>query len=253
MSLFNLTNFSKKALIFGTNYSSTENELKCCIRDCKRIGDMLESLNFKVQRSYAENTPVCLTSIKLLEIWFSQLIPGDQAIFYYSGHGTHLDEPDMSQSEGDQNDEAMFLGTDCLISDDYLRKLVQKIPRGVKLFCIFDCCESGSILDLPIRYEKTRNYIENSHKFDADILVLSGCRDGNYSYESDGTGHLTQAFLQAVYEYKFAKTRNAKKLIENATWYSFYMRVVSNMQTYKENQRVQLSCSSENVIKNFWL
>jgi hypothetical protein len=73
----------------------------------------------------------------------SKLKPGDQAIFYYSGHGTLV--RDKSGDEGSGYDSCVVpldfqkVG---VLSDDTLKYYFNKIPAGVSLFCVFDACHS---------------------------------------------------------------------------------------------------------------
>lgn len=77
--------------------------------------------------------------------------PGDRHFLHYSGHGSR--ERDTTGDEADGFDEtivpldALSAGqiTDDLIFDE----LVKPLPSGSRLFCIFDCCHSGTVMDLP--------------------------------------------------------------------------------------------------------
>jgi hypothetical protein len=49
-----------------------------------------------------------------------------------------------------------FAGKDGHIIDDDIHKiLVAQLPEGCKLFCLFDCCHSGTMLDLPYTIKLT--------------------------------------------------------------------------------------------------
>ncbi|KAG1826614.1 caspase domain-containing protein [Suillus variegatus] len=63
--------------------------------------------------------------------------PNDQFFFYYSGHGNQVTCKHHTETDG--KDEV----------DNKLRKvLVDPLPRGSKLFALFDSCHSETILDL---------------------------------------------------------------------------------------------------------
>ena len=38
--------------------------------------------------------------------------------------------------------------------------LVKNLPNGARLTCIFDCCRSGTMLDLPLSYTLKENGFE---------------------------------------------------------------------------------------------
>jgi hypothetical protein len=84
---------------------------------------------------------------------------GDMLYFSFSGHGTQV--PDHSGEEADGLDEAIVPGDFAeigrVITDDELAAyLVAPLTEGVLLTCIFDCCHSGTILDLDSAMDSTK-------------------------------------------------------------------------------------------------
>jgi len=80
--------------------------------------------------------------------------PNDSLFFHYSGHGGET--RDTSGDEADGYDETIypldFKESGMIIDDDMHTILVQSLPAGCRLTAIFDCCHSGSALDLPYMY-----------------------------------------------------------------------------------------------------
>ncbi|KIJ27579.1 hypothetical protein M422DRAFT_37705 [Sphaerobolus stellatus SS14] len=91
--------------------------------------------------------------------------PGDRLFFHYSGHGGQVTNYDGSEEDG--FDEVLVpIGAkmeepgqsktpkpewdkDTVIQDDELNKLVtSKLPPGCSLIVVFDCCHSGTAMDL---------------------------------------------------------------------------------------------------------
>eukprot|EP00397_Hematodinium_sp_SG-2012_P051181 GEMP01059845.1.p1 GENE.GEMP01059845.1~~GEMP01059845.1.p1 ORF type:complete len:324 (+),score=54.81 GEMP01059845.1:253-1224(+) len=76
--------------------------------------------------------------------------PGDNFYLSYSGHGTQV--PDRSGQEADGLDEALcpadFHDTKIVLLDDELEMICSGLPQGCLLTCFFDCCHSGTIMDL---------------------------------------------------------------------------------------------------------
>lgn len=153
---------TKKALVVGCNYPQSEYALRGCVRDCKNHARFaLDSLGvprcnitvladgsvpgFKVSRPTKENILAGLQSL------VDRAAPGDMLYFAFSGHGTQV--PDDNGDEEDGFDEAIVPGdfdrSGRLITDDELNYyMVQPLPDGVLLTCVFDACTSGTIMDL---------------------------------------------------------------------------------------------------------
>ena len=77
--------------------------------------------------------------------------PGDALFVHYSGHGCSIRDDDGDEEDG--KDEALcpldYPKVGVIRDDDVLEVLVAPLPKGVTLTCVFDCCHSGTILDLP--------------------------------------------------------------------------------------------------------
>lgn len=102
--------------------------------------------------------------------------PDDSLFLHYSGHGCNIRDDDLGE-EADGYDEALVpvdYQTAGLIRDDDLYDVVVKPMRdGVHLFCLFDCCHSGTILDLPYLYKAdgTMEAMEIDETFDFGKLL----------------------------------------------------------------------------------
>lgn len=123
-----------------------------------------------------------------------------QVMLYYSGHGSTV--PDKNGDEVlTANDQCLipcdYLGSQnqelSVILDDELRsRWVNQLPSSVQqVFCVFDCCFSGTILDLPYVYVMEKKTLkeaeskkvtlssEQKQRLESGPLVicLSGCND----------------------------------------------------------------------------
>ena len=75
-----------------------------------------------------------------------------------------------------------------------------------KVIAVFDCCHSGTILDLKYKYiNSITTKIENKNKFNNDnIYLISGCKDYQSSYdtfnhkEKEFSGALTMVLIELI-------------------------------------------------------
>jgi metacaspase-1 len=80
--------------------------------------------------------------------------PNTCNFLHYSGHGSQVKDPDGDRDSGfdDTIVPVDFEQNGQLDSDKLHRLLVSKLPASSTLFVIFDCCHSGSAIELPFVY-----------------------------------------------------------------------------------------------------
>ena len=107
------------------------------------------------------------------------------------------------------------------IADEYLKE-------DVTLFVLFDCCHSGTLLDLKYRYLTTNDYSEvitnnNNNETKGNIFFISGSSDLQTSADAyiNNTfqGAMTWSFLESVKSKKDISWKNLlinmRKLLKN--------------------------------------
>ncbi len=119
-----------------------------------------------------------------------------------------------------------------MIIDDELRKLlVEPLKNGSKLTCVFDCCHSGTILDLRCNYKVIPGDDRCCYMIDVDkhykpsignVTLLSGCTDKQTSADAfeagSAQGAMTYCLLMSYKKIKDkGKTPTIKSLIKNLT------------------------------------
>ena len=195
----------KKGLIIGINYIGTKYELKGCIPDAYLMHHLLRRKGYKDIRlltDYTKEKPSYNNIISSIKKIISEVKEGDELFFSFSGHGSF--QRDRNGDEKDGKDES-FVSMDMRgILDDEFAILFQKIPKNVKTIVFMDCCHSGTLLDLPYSLYKSKNRTvrNNRNRFQAPILLISGCRDNQYSFETKingkPRGYLTFAFYSIM-------------------------------------------------------
>ena len=142
---------SKKALLVGINQFVTlpENTLHGCVNDVLLLrgvlttfyGFLSDEITILIDHGATYNA-----IFNALAQLITGAQPGDVLVFHFSGHGTQVADRD-----GDEDDGA----DECLVPtdhnwndplrDDQLRIYFERIPAGVSLTFIADCCHSGTI------------------------------------------------------------------------------------------------------------
>lgn len=150
-----------RALLIGINYRGTPEQLNGCHSDVEQMKMYLISKRFSSKKEDMRimiddkkdytNQPTYTNIINGLEWLASGAAKGDSLFLHFSGHGGSI--PDDNGDEEDGMDETLYpidhakMGQ---LSDDILHaKLCSILPAGVQLLSCFDCCHSGTVLDLP--------------------------------------------------------------------------------------------------------
>ena len=160
-------------------------------------------------------------------------VPTDRKVvlfFHYSGHGSYTH--DRGRDEFDGRDETIvphdYIANGVIRDDDLKIHLVDDLPKNVELYCVMDCCHSGTGLDL--RYE-CRTYRKNGMneyylrqnkkvtKSDAKVILFSGCKDKQYSADAyiggKYQGAMTWGFLQILKKHQYQPI-SYKRLLREA-------------------------------------
>jgi hypothetical protein len=173
----------KKALLIGINYTGTKNELRGCINDVKNLREFLLTRGFhdtsdamKIltdDQTAAEGRPTKQNIMGGIDWLVKGAQPGDHLFFHYSGHGSQV--KDTSGDEDDGFDETIvpldFGKAGQIVDDELHDKMVKPLLKGVRLTAIFDCCHSGTALDLPFIYKTSGLYTEKPGEVDKGEVV----------------------------------------------------------------------------------
>jgi hypothetical protein len=233
----------KKALLIGINYVGTPFELKGCINDVNNMVVTLQKYGYTSVNIITDATPLKPTR-KNIEAAISALVAGtksgDTLVFHYSGHGALVKDKNGDEVSG--YDGCMIpidYTTGGVILDDQIRiMLCEKVPAGVQLFGVMDCCHSGTSFDLRYLYNdssrpltmltKGQPYLTNQwslrqmlaeyKKYSVtrgNVVMLSACMDNQYAADAylngANCGALTQCFLDTLKETPKPKWKNLLK------------------------------------------
>lgn len=231
---------SKKALCIGINdYPGTQSDLAGCINDANDWAAELGSRGFAVTRMLdSQVTHAAMTAA--INSLIHGAIEGDTLVITYSGHGTWV--PDSSGDEPDGRDEALCpydIGSAGPLLDDQIRQMFAARASGVRILLLSDSCHSGSVTkgddsdldagaararflpleawmpsaELPVATARPVALVSGLRRSGGDLL-LAGCLDTEYSYDTSFQGRANGAFT-----YYALKTLREKKPATYAAWF----------------------------------
>ena len=201
---------NKNALLIGCNYIGTTYQLSGCINDVENVQNKLKSqYGFNNILIMTDNTTKKPTKVNIMDEIKNLCInanAGDILFLLFSGHGTQIS--DLNGDEKDGLDE-MFVPLDfnCIIDDEIKLLINNNLKKDVTLFALFDCCRSGTILDLRYQYFDSDNYDSSTENINetetiGNVILISGCMDKQTSVDayinSKFQGAMTWAFLDTV-------------------------------------------------------
>ena len=171
----------KNALLVGINYKGTNYELNGCINDVTNMSEFLKTvLKYDKITEITDDTDIKPTRENII----SNLIKmvknskrGDRLLFLYSGHGSLMKDQNGDEIGGY---DSCLCPIDTLengkyIKDDEIRNnIVNKIPAGVHMTFIFDCCNSGTGCDLTytLNDKSDANSVEHN-EYNNSIMNMS--------------------------------------------------------------------------------
>ncbi|ARF08832.1 caspase domain protein [Catovirus CTV1] len=254
----------KKALLIGINYKGTTSELSGCINDVNNMRQYLINQykvlpqNIKVLTDEApiDQKPTYDIILKNFDWLITGVKSGDSLFLHYSGHGSYL--KDRSKDEEDGRDECIcpldYDKKGFIIDDIINSRLLQKIPENVNMTSIFDCCHSGTIMDLKYGLDASKKYAITENKrinnnIKANVLMLGGCLDSQTSADTmeinsitkkqQNQGALTWGFFEIMKKYN--NTVEINKFIQELNLL---------LKNKKYTQIPQLSFSKKPILSN---
>ena len=162
----------KNAVLVGINYKNTPNELNGCINDVSNIRNFLVSKlgynNFIFLTDDTTVRPTRINILRAIDMLVRSLKSGDEGWFHFSGHG--ILQRDFNRDEESGVDSCIVpidYDVSGLITDDVIRQiLVQRVPKGAKLYVVLDACHSGTGCDCRYKYD------DSSYLTDQNVKTL---------------------------------------------------------------------------------
>lgn len=218
-------------LLIGINYEGTNYQLENCVHDIEHVMNQLLMPQLKAKKGQmifmsdrqhgTDLYPTANNIRKQLDHFIKNLNNTKQGYFHYSGHGSYV--RDKSGDEMDKRDEVLVpIDADYsgyLTDDEMFERFIRRLTSDVKLTVTSDSCHSGTVLDLPYKWNLDGSYSVESKLSSQeiaslpDVVLLSGCRDNQTSAdggvipgENKGAGAMTAAYLQTLKDHNFVLT-----------------------------------------------
>jgi hypothetical protein len=189
----------RAAVLFGNNYARfPENALRGCCNDVRNVSHELigsgefrrdEITKYTDDRCIGRSATTRAGMIKALSDLSARTHAEDYEVVYvhYSGHGCRV--RDKKSGRVDEcilpSDFEDYPGDEGLITDDWLHAWAMSFHPRTRLVVVFDCCYSGTDLELCRRHGRK-------------VIYLSGCRDDQTSEDAVG--------IDKIYKYTGAMT-----------------------------------------------
>jgi hypothetical protein len=244
---------AKRALCVGINdYPGTNSDLSGCVNDANDWATELKTRGYQVatlldKQATRQNMVDALTKL------VTSGSAGDSLVFTFSGHGSWL--PDDSGDEPDGRDEMLCpydVTDEQYVMDDDLHQIFKRKANDVLLYFISDSCHSGSVARFgtdplasvnrmpkirllpPLEFVKDpdmRDRIPLATRAPSSArgetypaLLLSGCKDVEFSYDADFSGRPNGAMTRAAIE------ALAKKPASPQEWFKEIRRRLPSQQ-----------------------
>jgi hypothetical protein len=266
----------RTAFLVGINYINTQSELNGCYNDVVNVSQYLRSTlgysagsiavitdgNRGVVGTASALPPTRQNIIAGLNALVAGMIAGDEAVFHYSGHGSLVRDTNGDEATGfdsclcpvDYATPASAGGG--MITDDEIRTLlINRVPRGARLYVILDCCHNGTGCDIRYKYEDfsvllsppsartpvwrtmQRAYLQGKYTETAgEVYMISGCRDEQTSADA----YINNAFAGALTYAVFSILRANQATIRTYSWSALLRDVRHFMRVNKYTQIPQL-------------
>lgn len=246
---------TKRALLIGSNYTGSDNALNGCIRDVDDIKKVLLTKGYAeanirtlADRAGAkkEDLPTRVNIIAEMKKLIAATGEDDEAFIHYSGHGTQVYSVGGNESlnaDTPNQDDAIcpldfdnYPGEEGFITDNELKDiLVKPLAKGARLRAFFDCCHSGSALDLPLLYVKDDIYAkEMKDQSPSNAVLISGCKDSQTSADAYIGGNYNGALTWAI-------IKSLESSNQTTTWEDLLAAIRANLKQGRYSQIPMLS------------
>ena len=261
----------RTALLVGINYRGTADELNGCYNDVVNVATYLRTVLGYAPAAItmltdgnrgsafpASVAPTRQNILAGLSALVAGMVAGDEAVFHYSGHGTLVRDRNGDEASG--YDSCLcpldYAGAGVVTDDEIRTLLVNRVPRGARLYVILDCCHNGTGCDIRYKYEdfsillrppsartpplwrtQQKAFVQGKYTDTAgEVYMISGCRDEQTSADA----YINNAFAGALTYAIFAILRTNQASIRTYSWSTLLRDLRYFMRVNKYDQIPQI-------------
>jgi hypothetical protein len=257
---------------------NTDNELNGCYNDVVNVAQYLRTVlgyvapgaisiitdgNRNVAGTASALPPTRQNILAGMAALVDGMVAGDEAVFHFSGHGSLVRDTNGDEATGFDSclcpidydaPSASGGGGGGVVTDDEIRALlVNRVPRGARLYVILDCCHNGSGCDIRYKYEdfsvlvrerptplwrtQQRAFVNPKYTDTAgEVFMISGSRDEQTSADA----YINNAYAGALTYAVFAILRANQAAIRTYSWSALLRDVRHFMRVNKYTQIPQI-------------
>lgn len=265
----------RTAFLVGINYVNTDNELNGCYNDVVNVAQYLRTVlgyvapgaisiltdgNRNVAGTATALPPTRQNILAGMAALVDGMVAGDEAVFHFSGHGSLVRDTNGDEATGFDSclcpidyDAPSASGGGVVTDDEIRALLVNRVPRGARLYVILDCCHNGSGCDIRYKYEdfsilvrerptplwrtQQRAFVNPKYTDTAgEVFMISGSRDEQTSADA----YINNAYAGALTYAVFAILRANQAAIRTYSWSALLRDVRHFMRVNKYTQIPQI-------------
>ena len=265
----------RTAFLVGINYVNTDNELNGCYNDVVNVSQYLRTAlgyvapgaisiltdgNRNVAGTASALPPTRQNILAGMTALVDGMVAGDEAVFHFSGHGSLVRDTNGDEATGFDSclcpidyDAPSASGGGVVTDDEIRALLVNRVPRGARLYAILDCCHNGSGCDIRYKYEdfsilvrgrptplwrtQQRAFVNPKYTDTAgEVFMISGSRDEQTSADA----YINNAYAGALTYAVFAILRANQAAIRTYSWSALLRDVRHFMRVNRYTQIPQI-------------
>lgn len=265
----------RTAFLVGINYVNTDNELNGCYNDVVNVAQYLRTVlgyvapgaisiltdgNRNVAGTASPLPPTRQNILAGMTALVADMVAGDEAVFHFSGHGSLVRDTNGDEATGFDSclcpidyDAPSASGGGPITDDEIRTLLVERVPRGARLYVILDCCHNGSGCDIRYKYEdfsilvrerptplwRTQQRAFANPKYTdtaGEVFMISGSRDEQTSADA----YINNAYAGALTYAVFAILRANHTAIRTYSWSALLRDVRHFMRVNRYTQIPQI-------------